>query len=579
MRALNEEVALSAAGHLLEELRRRYADLPDVIAHLDAVQADLLESVHDLLAGDAGDLAAQLRKLLLEAPTLRRYGLNLLVERRERKGAPIVEEDLPSLSGLVGRIEHHAQLGTLVTDFTLIRAGALHRANGGFLLLDARRVLAQPLAWDALKRALRDRRIRIDGPERLLGFAGASTLDPQPIPLDVKIVLVADRLVHHLLSAFDPEFPPLFKVDADLEDDLPRSLETDRGFARLVATLARADRLLPFDRGAVERLLREASRLAGDSTRISAETAPLHDLVREAAHRAVGSGRRVASADDVRAARAAQERREGRLRERIHAEIGRGTLVVETAGSRVGQVNGLSVLRLGRGAFGRPSRITATVRMGRGEVVDIEREVALGGPIHSKGVLILAGYLGARYCADRPLTLAATIVFEQSYAGVEGDSASSAELYALLSAIGRIPVRQDLGVTGSVDQLGRVQAVGAVTEKVEGFFEVCRARGLAGAEGVLVPAANVPHLVLRDEVLEAIEAGRFHVYPVRSIDEGMELLTGLRAGSPDASGSFPEGTFDARVAARLEALAVRARAFAGDLREGPGNREALPSQR
>jgi lon-related putative ATP-dependent protease len=575
MRALNQEIALSAAGHLLEDLRSRHADLPQVLTHLDAVQAHLLESVHELLAGvEPSELPAQLRKMLLETPVLLRIGVNLLVEHRGGAGAPVVEEDLPSVAGLVGRIEHHAQLGTLVTDFTMIRAGALHRANGGYLLLDARRVLAQPLAWDVLKRALRNREVRVEGPERLLGFPGASTLEPRPIPLDVKVVLVADRLVYHLLSALDPELSPLFKVDADFEDDLPRSTETDRAFARLVATLARHERLPPLDRAAVERLLREACRLADDSTRIATDTAAIHDLLREAAHRADRAGRAVVSAGDVREALEAQARRSGRLHERVHSEIRRGTLVIETAGVRVGQVNGLSVLRLGRATFGRPNRITATVRMGRGEVLDIEREVTLGGPIHSKGVLILAGYLGSRYCSDRPLTLAATIVFEQSYAAVEGDSASSAELYALLSAIGRIPVRQDLAVTGSVDQLGRVQAVGGVTEKVEGFFEVCRERGLTGTEGVLVPATNVPHLVLREDVLAAIEAGRFNVFPVRTIDEGMELLTGLKAGAADASGRFPEGTFDAKVAARLEALAARARAFAAAPRDGAGAREA-----
>jgi predicted ATP-dependent protease len=329
-----------------------------------------------------------------------------------------------------------------------------------------------------------------------------------------------------------------------------------------IATLARREGLPPFERGAVERTLREATRRAGDSTRITADTGAIHDLVREAGHLARTDGRSVVTGRDVRAAIDAQERRAGRLRERIAEEIQRGTIRVETSGARVGQVNGLSILTTGRRAFGRPSRITARVRLGRGEVLDIEREVELGGPIHSKGVLILAGFLGGRYCASAPLALAATLVFEQSYGGVEGDSASSAELYALLSAIAGVPLRQSLAVTGSVDQLGNVQAVGGVTEKVEGFFEVCRARGLRGDEGVLVPASNVPHLVLREEVLTAIEQGQFHVHAVETVDEGLELLSGVPAGASDAAGAFPPGSFNGRVATRLGELAASARAFA-----------------
>jgi predicted ATP-dependent protease len=573
VKQLNREVTLSAAGALLEELRRRYADLPEVLAHLDAVQADVVENVHEFLAGteEDGDAAAQIRKLLSHIPALRRYGVNVMVEHAGRKGAPLVYEDLPTLANLVGRVEHHAHFGALVTDFTLVRPGALHRANGGYLVLDAHKLLVQPFAWEELKRALRAREIRIETPERLLGFAGTSTLEPRPIPLDLKVVLVGDRLVWHLLSMLDPEFGQLFKVEADFEDAVARSPEADADFARLVATIARREGLRPLDRGAVERVLREASRRAEDSTRVSTDVDAVRDLLREADHHAGRAGRSVVSAADVRAAVGAQERRAGRIRERMQEELLRGTLVVETRGARVGQVNGLSLVSLGRHAFGRPSRITARIRLGRGEVIDIEREVELGGPVHSKGVLILAGYLGGRYCRDRPLTLAATLGFEQSYSGVEGDSASSAELYALLSAIAEVPVRQSLAVTGSVDQLGRVQAVGGVSEKVEGFFDLCRARGLTGEEGVLVPAANVPHLVLRDDVVAAVAEGTFRIYPVETVDQGIELLTGLPSRGADEHGRFSEGSLDARVAARLEALAARARAFAIPPREGEGS--------
>jgi lon-related putative ATP-dependent protease len=570
VKQLNREVALSAAGHLLDELRRRYADLPDVLAHLEAVQQDVVENVHEFLAGsdEDGDAATQIRKLLAQNPALRRYGVNVMVDHAGRKGAPVVYEDLPTLANLVGCIEHHAHFGALVTDFTLVRPGALHRANGGYLVLDARKLVAQPFAWDELKRALRAGEIRIESPERLFGFAGTSTLEPRPIPLDVKVVLVGDRLVWHLLSAVDPDFTQLFKIEADFEDATPRSPGAETEFARMVATLARRDELRAFDRAAVERVLQEASRLAEDSTRFSTDVAAVRDLLREADHHAGQAGRTVVSAGDVRAAVDSQERRAGRVRERMQDELLRGTLVVETRGARVGQVNGLSVISVGRRAFGRPSRITARVRLGRGEVVDIEREVALGGPFHSKGVLILAGYLGGRYCRDQPLTLAATLVFEQSYSGVEGDSASSAELYALLSAIAEVPLRQSLAVTGSVDQLGHVQAVGGVNHKIEGFFDLCRARGLTGEEGVLVPAANVPHLVLRDEVVAAAAEGMFRIYPVETIDEGIELLAGLPPGAAGEDGRFPDGSFNARVAARLEALTARARALGALGRDG-----------
>jgi lon-related putative ATP-dependent protease len=569
VKQLNREVALSAAGHLLEELRRRYADLPEVLGHLDAVQQDVVDHVHEFLASseEDGNAGTQIRKLLAQVPAFHRYGVNVIVDHAGRKGAPVVYEDLPTLANLVGRIEHHAHFGALVTDFTLVRGGALHRANGGYLVLDARKVLTQPFAWDELKRALRAREIRIESPERLVGFASTATLEPRPIPLDVKVILVGERLVWHLLSLLDPEFPQLFKVEADFEDVTERTPGAERDFARLVATLARRDGLRMLDRGAVERVMREASRLAGDSSRFTTDVDAVRDLLREADHQAAATARAVVSAGDVRAALEAQERRSGRLRERLREELLRGILVVETRGSRVGQVNGLSVVPLGRQAFGRPSRITARIRLGRGEVVDIEREVALGGPVHSKGVLILAGYLGGRYCRAQPLTLAATLVFEQSYSGVEGDSASSAELYALLSAITEVPLRQSLAVTGSVDQLGRVQAVGGVNQKIEAFFELCRARGLTGDEGVLVPAANVTHLVLRDEVVAAASEGLFRIYPVETIDQGIELLTGLPAGAPDADGRFPEGSFDARVVACLEALAERARAFGAFGRE------------
>ncbi len=567
VKQMNRETALFAVGHLIDELRGRYSDLPGVIEHLEAVRQDVVENVHEFLGStESEDAASQIRRLLSETPAFHRYAANVMVDNGSLKGAPVVYEDLPSHANLMGRIEHHAHFGALVTDFTLIRPGALHRANGGYLVLDARKLLMQPFAWDDLKGALRTREIRIEPPERLVGISGGASLEPEPIPLEAKVVLTGERYLYHLLAALDPDFLELFKVAADFEDDLDRAPERELAYARLVATLARSEAMRPFDRSAVIRIIEQAARLAGDAGKLTAHLQSLIDLLRESDHCAGAAGRKVVGSEDVQAAIDAQIRRADRVRTRILEEIGRGTILIDTSGATVGQVNGLSVIQLGQFAFGRPSRITARIRLGKGEVVDIEREVELGGPIHSKGVLILSSYLAARYSEDRPFTLSASLVFEQSYGGVEGDSASSAELFALLSALSDLPIRQSLAVTGSVNQRGQVQAIGGVNEKIEGFFDVCAARGLTGEQGVLVPAANVKHLMLRADVVEAARAGRFHVYAVETVDQGIEILTGVPAGERDGEGKFPEGSVNGRVAARLQSLAQKARAHASPLR-------------
>jgi lon-related putative ATP-dependent protease len=562
VKELNREMALYAVGHLADELRQRHADLPGIVSHLDAVQADVIENVHDFLSSaESEDAAGQIRKLFSESPALRRYGVNLMVDNGAGRGRPVVREDLPNYGNLAGRIEHHAHFGTLVTDFTLIRPGALHRANGGYLVLDARRLLTQMLAWEYLKTALEAGEVRIDPPERLYGFSATASLEPEPIPLDVKVVLLGDRYLYHLLAAYDPEFLAHFKVAADFEDAMPRD-GNEVAFARLVATLARADKLRPFSRAAVARVVEQASRLAEDGEKLTTRVQAVEDLLREADACAASAHRDVVGREDVQAAIDGQIRRQGRARERLLEQITRGTRLIDSSGEKVGQVNGLSVVQLGQFAFGTPSRITARVRLGKGEVVDIEREVELGGPIHSKGVLILAGFLAARYASDRPFSLSASLVFEQSYGGVEGDSASSAELYALVSALSGVPIRQSLAVTGSVNQLGQVQAIGGVNEKIEGFFDVCLSRGLSGDQGVLIPASNAKDLMLREDVVEACASGRFHVWTVEHVDQGIEILTGLSAGARGADGAFPDGSINARVAARLERLSEAARAFA-----------------
>ncbi|MGA2882743.1 MAG: ATP-binding protein [Bryobacteraceae bacterium] len=561
VRALNDEVAAFAVGHLIEDLRKKYLDLPEVVSFLDEVQEDVIGNVDEFLTPSEHPLAAMMGMFLPRAPKgptfFRRYQVNVLVDHSADRGAPVVYEDHPTHQNLVGTIEYIAQMGALSTDFDLIRAGALHRANGGYLILDAYKLLVQPYAWEALKRSLHSSQIRIESLGQMIGLASTVTLEPQSIPLNVKVVLIGERLLYYLLSSLDSEFGELFKVAADFEERMDRSADTHLLYARLIGTIARQEALLPFDRGAVGRVIEQSSRLAGDAQKILAHRRTLTDLLREADYWAREAARTPVTADDVQRAIDAQVRRVDRLRDRLLEQFLEGTILVDTEGERVGQVNGLSVLQLADFAFGHPSRITARIRLGKGEVIDIEREVELSGPIHSKGVLILSGFLGARYAPDHPLSLSASLVFEQSYGAVEGDSASSAELYALLSSLSGLPLKQSIAVTGSVNQHGQIQAIGGVNEKIEGFFDLCKGRGHLDGRGVVIPSSNIRHLMLRREVVDAVQVGKFRIYAVETIDEGIEILTGVPAGERDASGKFPEGSVNQKVESRLIELAEK----------------------
>ena len=572
---LRRLVTQAAAGAIFEDLRRGYADVPAVLEHLDAVESDVIEHAEAFRPQKENPAAMLFGVSAQEAArtaTELRYEVNALGDGAgEATGAPVVHEDNPTYQNLVGRIEHTTQMGTLVTDFTHIKPGALHRANGGYLVLDARKVLLQPYAWEGLKRAMHGREIRVESLGQALSLISTVSLEPEPIPLDVKVVLVGDRTLYYLLYAYDPEFRDLFKVVADFSEELERTPEHERLYARLVATMVQRDELRPHDAAAVARVIEEAARMAGDAERLSMQARDLLDLLREADHFAAERRADVVEAADVELALRARDRRHDLLRERMQESITRETMLVSTDGAVVGQVNGLSVIQLGGFSFGRPSRITARARLGSGRVVDIEREVELGGPLHSKGVLILSGFIAGHYARSAPLSLAASLVFEQSYGGIDGDSASSAELYALLSTLADLPIAQGLAVTGSVNQRGEVQAIGGVNQKIEGFFDICAARGLTGAQGVLIPAANTKHLMLRRDVVEAVEAGRFQVYPVETIDEGLELLTGVAAGTRDAEGAFPEGSVHQRVDARLLDFARQARSFGRHTGEDNGD--------
>ena len=561
-RALKRQVISRAVDALIDELSGEYQAVPALQAYLALVKADVIEHADDFRRGreeeEGGALESLIARSVLASEPLGRYQVNLLDGVSTLK-ARVIYEDKPSLQNLVGRIEHVAQMGTLVTHFTLIKPGALHRANGGYLVLDARRLLLEPYAWEALKRALRMREVRIESLGEAFSLVSTVSLEPEPIPLNVKVVLVGDRTLYYLLYEYDPEFRDLFKVAVDFATDLDRNGRSEAAYARVIATLVRKAGLRPFSAAAVARVVEQGSRVVGDANKLWLDVEGLTDLLQEASYWAGAAGRAVVEAADVQQSIDSATYRSDRPRERIQEAIADGTIVIGTSGETPGQVNGLSVTDLGGFAFGRPSRITARVRFGGGKVIDIEREVELGGPIHSKGVLILSGFLAGRYVPDQPLSVAASIVFEQSYGGVEGDSASSAELYALLSALADVPVRQNIAVTGSVNQRGEIQAVGGINEKIEGFFDVCRAAGLTGTQGVLIPAANVRHLMLRRDVVDAVAAGEFHVYAAATIDEGLETLTGMIAGAREASGRFPANTINGRVEERLTAFAVRAR--------------------
>jgi lon-related putative ATP-dependent protease len=554
IRKLNRDTAMYAVGQSIDEARAKFTDLPKIIEHLEAVRGDLIENVGMFVVKAEGEEKESPDKRI--GGSFERYEVNVLVGHAGRdEAAPIVEELHPTLANLIGSIEYVSQHGVLVTNFRLIKPGAAHRANGGFLLLDVRHLLTEPFSWTALKRTLRQREIRIEDVGRFIGLTSTVSLEPDPIPLDMKVVLFGSRLLYYLLVAFDPEVNEHFKVLADFEDEVDRSPESEALHARLIASVIKRDRLKPVERDGVALVLEHAARLADHAGKLTLLIDQIRDVLAEADYWAAEAKRATITRADVQRALDQKVHRGSRLRDRAQETILQGVALIDTHGSCVGQVNGLSVLELGGFRFGRPTRITCRVRPGSGKVVDIEREVELGGPVHSKGVLILSGFLSGRYAVDTPMSLLASLVFEQSYGGVEGDSASSAELYSILSALSELPLRQDIGVTGSVNQHGAIQAIGGVNEKIEGFFDICRRRGLTGTQGVLIPKANVQHLMLRRDVIEACAEGEFAIYPVATIDEGIALLTGDPAGERAADGCYPGGSVNRLVEDRLRAFA------------------------
>jgi predicted ATP-dependent protease len=501
IRELNHEITEVAVTSILGELKSGYENFPQVLEYLFAVQKDIVDNASHFLETEEdhekrGDDSPPQSRISRGSPgdsLLKRYKVNLFVDNQNLNGAPVIVEENPTYQNLIGRVEQMARMGALLTDFTLIKPGSLHQANGGYLILDARKVLLQPYAWEALKRIMETQQIRIESPGEMMGMLSTVSLEPEPIPLNVKVALLGNRMLYYLLSQSDPEFGELFKVQADFAEEVPRTEENQELYARMIATLARRREMRSLDREAVARVIEHCARVVGDSQRLTIQVNHIADLLIEADYFANDNGNTNIHASDVQRAIDARIYRADRVRERYQENILRETIMISTAGEKVGQINGLSVVQMGDFSFGFPSRITASVRQGKGDVINIEREVELSGPIHSKGVLILAGFLGQRFAPDKPLSLSASLVFEQSYGGVEGDSASSAELYVLLSAIASVPINQSLAVTGSVNQHGQVQPIGGVNEKIEGYFDICAERGLTGDQGVLIPAANVKH--------------------------------------------------------------------------------------
>lgn len=546
MKQIDREVAEAAVQHYFEDLQSHYEDQEEVLLYLAEVHQDVLHQIDDFTSPVSEP----------EQIDLRRYEVNLLVDNGHLDGAPVILEPNPSYHGIFGRLEYEMQNGLLTTHFTNIKCGSLHHANGGYLIINAHDLLKRPRAWEALKRALKSEQIRVEPLARLeSNQVLAKSLEPEPIPMDVKIILMGHGSLYYSLHERDLDFGTLFKVRADFQKRMPRTPENEQAYATFIATRCHEEGLRHFDKTAVAQVIEFGSRLAEHQEKLSTLFGAVADLVREASYWAGRNGRDVVTAADVRQALEERTQRANRTEENIYEYILDGSIFIATEGAVVGQVNGLSVIDTGEYAFGQPGRITARTFTGDEGVVHIERETDMSGPIHQKGVLTLTGYLGGTYARRHPLSLSASLTFEQNYVGVEGDSASSAELYALLSSLSEVPIKQSIAVTGSVNQRGEVQPIGGVNEKVEGFFRLCRERGLTGDQGVIIPASNVSNLMLHPDVLAAIREGQFHIWAITTIDEGIEILTGMPAGERDENGRYADGSIHRTVQNRLLQLA------------------------
>lgn len=557
---LNQEVATYAIGNRVDTLIEKYKEFSEVRIYLEEVKSDILENLLKFIK------EPKTPKVPFPAPWLedlpfRKYEVNVIVDNSHLQGAPVVLELNPTHQHLFGRIEKEAQFGVLTTDFTMIRGGSLHQANGGYLVVLAEDLIRNLFSYDALKRALTNECIDMEEAGERLGFITTKGLKPQSIPLNVKVILIGNPTLYHQLYLLDMDFKELFKVKADFDTSVDRTDENMRKYASFVCTFCKKEKLKHLDGSGLVRIIEYGSRLAQDQQKLSTLFGEVADIIREANFYVLQDNAKYITGDHVRKVIDEKVYRSNLIQEKIREMIERGVILIDTEGEAVGQVNGLSVMSLGDFMFGAPSRVTASTGVGREGIIDIQREAKMAGPIHTKGVMILSGYLADKYAKDKPLSLSARLVFEQSYGMVEGDSASSTELYAILSALSEVPIKQGLAVTGSVNQKGEVQAIGGVNEKIEGFFEVCKAKGLTEEQGVLIPQSNVQNLMLKEEVVETVREGKFHIYAVKTIDEGIEILTEMKAGSRRSDGTFEENSVSQKVDEKLKAMAEKLREF------------------
>ena len=577
---LNKEVALFAVGHFIDELQDRFRDYPKILGFLDDVQEDVLVNLKDFL-GSEGEEQIQIPGLNLpkDVSPLVRYEVNVIVDNRYTKGAPVLFETNPTYINLVGQIERRAQFGAYYTDFTMIKAGSILKANGGYLIVNAEDVLRNPLSYEAIKRVLKNDEIKIEEAaeqHRLISTGGPK---PEPIPIVLKVIMTGSPYVFRILYAYDDEFKKIFKVRADFTEMMDRTEKSIQEYAAFIATLCRNEGLKHFTPEAVATVVDYGSRIVEDREKLSLRFSDIADIIRESSYWTEQGVNGLVTAEEVRKAVAEKEYRLSLIEEQINELIEDGTIMVDVDGEVIGQVNGLSIYDLGDFAFGKPSRITVQTYLGKEGVVNIERKADLSGRTHDKGILILSGFLSGKYAEDKPLSLSASVCFEQSYDTIDGDSASSTELFAILSTIADAPIKQGIAVTGSVNQRGEIQPIGGVNRKIEGFFDVCKVKGLTGGQGVIIPRKNVKNLMLREDVVEAVRRGKFHVYPIDHVDQGIEILTGIRAGQRDESGRYPEETINARVVKRLDEMAENLRSYSSPLEEegeegGEGGEEA-----
>jgi len=559
----NREVVQYAISHLFEKTMAKYRKLDQVAAYLNEVAEDIVENYEQFRTEKKAPEtdAAGIMQSFLRQQQLRKYEINVLVDNSELNGAPVILELNPVFNDLFGRIEKEVQMSALYTDFTMIKSGSMHQANGGYLVVRINDILANLQSWEGIKRTLRDKKLTIEEIGERLGFVATKSLKPEPIPLDIKVIIIGEPMFYYLLLKHDPEFKQLFKIKADFDSRMDRNEANLQEYAKVICRICQDENLRHLNKDALAKIVEQSVRLAGNQDKLSAMFAHISDIIREASFWATDAGSRFIQTKHVDKAIEQRIYRSNLIQDKIKEMIDNGLIIIDSKGKKTGQVNGLAVIDLGDFAFGRPSRITASVGLGRGGLIDIEREAKLGGRLHSKGVMILNGFIHNRYAQDTPLSLSARLVFEQSYEEVDGDSASSTELYALLSRLAEAPIEQGIAVTGSVNQNGEVQAIGGINEKIEGFFEICRAKGLNGKQGVLIPESNVKNLMLKDEMLPAIQSGKFHIYPVKTIDEGIEVLTGIKAGKRLKSGKFEPDSINDRVQKSLISMAGKLRDF------------------